>query len=380
MHSDTLVAGIGDFAPLPTASKELSYEALPSAQGRVERFAFTGAGAEYFGIWITNLLLSIVTLGIYSAWAKVRNKQYFYGNTVLDRAAFHFLARPSQILKGRLLVLAFFLAWSVISETLPWFDLVVLLVVIPALVPFAVVRSRKFGARYSAYRHLAFGFDGTRREALVVYVLLSAASVLSAGLLHPYAVYRRKRFQIEHTRFGRTFFSFRGTPRPFYRIYGMAVGLAVPLALISGLLLQEAFGVFTLLAGDNPRTLADAPSSGIILSALAIVVTLASIIAVGIYLQTALANEIWNRTSLGPHRLRLTLEYPRMLWIQLSNAAAIVGSAGLLIPWAQVRAARYKVERLSFLVSGSLDEFVGERARGIGARSAPQSLQSSSSL
>src|SRR5436305_11873488 len=40
--------------------------------------SFTGSGSEYFRIWIVNALLSIITLGIYSAWAKVRTLQYFY--------------------------------------------------------------------------------------------------------------------------------------------------------------------------------------------------------------------------------------------------------------------------------------------------------------
>ncbi|MEX1058239.1 MAG: DUF898 family protein, partial [Natronospirillum sp.] len=43
--------------------------------------AFNGRGGEYFGIWIVNIALTVLTLGIYSAWAKVRNKRYFYGNT-----------------------------------------------------------------------------------------------------------------------------------------------------------------------------------------------------------------------------------------------------------------------------------------------------------
>ena len=34
---------------------------------------FRGNGYEYFRIWIVNILLTIMTLGIYSAWAKVRN-------------------------------------------------------------------------------------------------------------------------------------------------------------------------------------------------------------------------------------------------------------------------------------------------------------------
>lgn len=45
---------------------------------------FRGTAKEYFKIWIVNVLLSIVTFGIYSAWAAVRTRRYFYGNTVLS--------------------------------------------------------------------------------------------------------------------------------------------------------------------------------------------------------------------------------------------------------------------------------------------------------
>lgn len=53
-------------------------------------FEFTGNGAEYFRIWIVNLVLTILTLGIYSAWAKVRHNRYFYGNTRMGVAAFEY--------------------------------------------------------------------------------------------------------------------------------------------------------------------------------------------------------------------------------------------------------------------------------------------------
>jgi Zn-dependent protease with chaperone function len=48
-----------------------------------EQLRFTGKGSEYFGIWIVNLLLTILTLGFYSPWAKVRRMHYFYRNTQL---------------------------------------------------------------------------------------------------------------------------------------------------------------------------------------------------------------------------------------------------------------------------------------------------------
>jgi Zn-dependent protease with chaperone function len=76
-------------------------------------FEFRGRAGEYFGIWIVNVLLSIITLGIYSAWAKVRRLRYFYGNTWLDghnfeyHADFDALAIAAGQPSGRLSLLFF---------------------------------------------------------------------------------------------------------------------------------------------------------------------------------------------------------------------------------------------------------------------------------
>ena len=59
--------------------------------------SFTGKAGDYFGIWIVNLLLSVVTLGIYSAWAKVRRMKYFYNNTLIDGVGFDYHAKPIAI-------------------------------------------------------------------------------------------------------------------------------------------------------------------------------------------------------------------------------------------------------------------------------------------
>src|SRR5919107_969742 len=64
---------------------------------------FVGTGSSYFGIWIVNLLLTVVTLGIYSAWAKVRRLQYFYRHTELAQTGFDFHGSPKRILLGRII-------------------------------------------------------------------------------------------------------------------------------------------------------------------------------------------------------------------------------------------------------------------------------------
>ena len=89
-----------------------------------KNFSFTGTADAYFGIWIVNILLTILTLGIYAAWAKVRTNRYFYGHTNVAGANFDYLASPIMILKGYLIAVAIFIIYSAISYLAPGFELI----------------------------------------------------------------------------------------------------------------------------------------------------------------------------------------------------------------------------------------------------------------
>src|SRR6187549_2650949 len=86
--------------------------AVPPTPKPLVRISFEADGAEYFRIWITNVALTVVTLGIYSAWAKVRRQQYFYRTTRLDGSSFDYHGQPLAILKGRLVGFALFSTYS----------------------------------------------------------------------------------------------------------------------------------------------------------------------------------------------------------------------------------------------------------------------------
>jgi uncharacterized membrane protein YjgN (DUF898 family) len=83
----------------------------PQTSGQHE-IRFTGDGATYFGIWIVNLLLTIVTIGIYSPRAKVRRLKYFYGNTLLDGSPFDYHGSPLALFKGRIVGVLLLVAYS----------------------------------------------------------------------------------------------------------------------------------------------------------------------------------------------------------------------------------------------------------------------------
>ena len=71
--------------------------------GQTFRFQFRGNAREYFGIWIVNILLTIVTFSLYAPWAKVRRLRYFYGNTLFYRRKFDFTGVPTRIMIGRII-------------------------------------------------------------------------------------------------------------------------------------------------------------------------------------------------------------------------------------------------------------------------------------
>jgi uncharacterized membrane protein YjgN (DUF898 family) len=149
----------------------------------VARFAFTGRGGEYFRIWAVNLLLTLATLGIYSAWAKVRKTRYFWQNTRLNGHVFDFHGRALPILRGRVVALALLLAytWSFEFSRTAGLATVALLL---AIGPWLFVKAQQFKFGNTSWHGLRFGFVATPRQGYrtvvpVLVLWLSGAVVAS---------------------------------------------------------------------------------------------------------------------------------------------------------------------------------------------------------
>ncbi len=141
---------------------ELAAPAITTAKTDAVAFRFTGRGGEYFRIWIVNLCLSLITLGIYSAWAKVRRVQYFCRNTSFAGASFDYHGAPIAILKGRIVATVLFAIYTLagrfsLGAGLCAFALIVM------VMPFLLVRSFRFRLHNTRYRGLRFAFHTQER-------------------------------------------------------------------------------------------------------------------------------------------------------------------------------------------------------------------------
>lgn len=322
---------------------------------RTHTFTFTGSGKEYFNIWIVNTLLRIVTLGLYSPWAKVRKRRYFYGNTLLNDAPFDYLADPLAILKGWFIAGLFFGAYSFAAQVNPIIGAVFMIVMF-ALFPWVLVRSYSFNLRNSSHRNIRFAFRTDYREAYRVFLWWQLLVPLTLGILGPYVVYRQKRFLVENSSYGTAPFSFHATPRQYYRLF-------LPLFILIPVLAAFLGGLAYLGQQAGQQALKGNP----LLSLVPFVILIAIYFVAGLYIPTAMANLSWNSTEIGGNRFVSTLRVRDLLWIYLSNAVAIMFSLGLLAPWTAVRLARYRIDKLALRGQGDFDSIAAGNAETVGA-------------
>src|SRR5258706_13977989 len=135
----------------------------------LNRVDFTAATDDYVRLCILNLALPVVALGIYSAWAKVRKRRYFYSHTRIDGEGFEYLANPIAILKGRLIAVALFGAFYAAGHFAPLYQLI-LWIPLAIAAPWLTVRSLPFNAYNTAYRNIRLRFHGTYQDCLKLIV------------------------------------------------------------------------------------------------------------------------------------------------------------------------------------------------------------------
>jgi uncharacterized membrane protein YjgN (DUF898 family) len=345
-------------------------DAPPAWQARAR---FTGTGLEYFRIWVVHLLLTLLTLGVYSAWAKARKLRWFARHTELAGDRFDFTGAPWRILVGRVLALALVLLWGHSFDLSPAFGVTVL-VLLCAVGPLLWAGAQRFRLTHLRWRGLAFGFEMPLAHTyavcvppLVVWALLPALPALQlprvwlVGLLFvavfglPFAHARFVQAQRRHASFGSQRFDFESAVPGFYRAYARTASLAVvAISAMAGLTL-----VAVRAAGASSL-----PTAWIGLIAAGVSALIAWVL-VWPFFVVRLQQTTWRHTRLGDVRFRNELDLRRLAPLVWKWTPLVLASAGLAWPFAAVALARLRVESV-VVESGRPLDAVAASAAGAG--------------
>ena len=318
-------------------------------EAKFKYFEFKGNASEYFRIWIVNIALTILTLGIYSAWAKVRTNRYMYANTYLNGSSFEYNADPIRILIGRIVVVSLYALFVLFSQYLFMFEIaggIALLAFI--LMPWLVRQAVSFKLRNTSYRNVPFRFEGKVSSFYVFFILHAILNIFTFMLIFPYTYVKFKKLIIDNAHYGDGDFEFHGKTGDAYAIYlkifVWSMLFIVAVLTIFNIVSTMLGGFFAeaALTGQNPEIISIVVVTGVFFIYIPFIFWNKG------FTDGYFSNFLRENTTLNSSPLKGELKPFKLGLIVATNALAIFFSLGLLYPWAKIRYLKYKAEHTSF--------------------------------
>ncbi len=305
-------------SPPPPGGPTIRVGPLPAESGgsQIRRPSFHGTGGSLFGIHIVNVLLTIVTLGIYYFWGKVRVRTYLLSQTEFEGDRFAYHGTGKELLLGFLKAVLIFGVPLALVANLPALvgggpEIAILAAVltyatITVFIPFAMVGARRYRLSRTSWREIRFSFRGRVLDFIKLFVVGSLLSAITLGLYYPIFETRRYGFMVSHSYFGSQGFQFDGKGRELFGSFLLAILLFLP---------TLGLAWFWFLAKKQ--------------------------------------RYFWEHTSLAASRFRSTVTGGRLLLLNLGNLLLLVVTLGWGWPWVVVRNVRFAFRYL--MLEGPLD-------------------------
>ncbi|UPT78356.1 DUF898 domain-containing protein [Sulfurovum sp. XGS-02] len=361
---------------------------------------FEGSGREYFKIWIVNVLLTIVTLGFYYPWAKVRNRRYFYANSILDGRNFEYHATGKQLFIGFLVAMSLFIAYVVIQQ-LSTIGSVILIGALFIAVPWLIWRSMMFNMRMTSFSNVRFGFVGKLRDSymnffvypallMIGYVVLAIGvevlmpilgmgltSLISMIVFLTFIVFavsfikkKNTEYFINLSRYGQGIFQTNVKTKEFMNIMVKTVGIALLTmlitALIIGALVYATVGLETLVsiqeAANDPQMMQAQMAAILPIVGLAYLGMILASMFIMAYAMTRQRTYVYQNTTLDDEiSFGSTLKAKQLAWVMMTNFLAVIATLGLAMPWAKVRVARVMLENTQVHTGAGFDQYMTQK-------------------
>ena len=291
------------------ASVQQSAEQIPSQGPKTYRLSFFGFGGSLFGMHLVNLCLTILTLGLYTFWAKVKVRSYLYSQTQCagDRFAYH--GTPRELLNGAgRATLLFGLPYLTLSMAPRYFGMgaatvitgqVLSTILFMLFLPVAVTGARRYRLSRSSWRGIRFSFRGKAVEFMKLFLKGSLLTAVTLGAYYPLFEVRRQAYLLDHSYLGSERFSFDGDR------YGIARSFVG-----SVLLLPFTFGCSWF------------------------------------WYMAARQRYFWNHSTFCGGRFVCTVQGWPLFKLKLGNFLLLLCSSGLAWPWTTVRYTRFLFSNL----------------------------------
>jgi uncharacterized membrane protein YjgN (DUF898 family) len=376
------------------------------------RLRFSGTGGEYFRVWIVNVLLSIVTLGLYTPWARRRTARWFYDHTLIASSPLEFTAPLRKMVFSFILFALLYIAYQIAAETGQETMVLFFIIAAAVLAPYiwgSAMRFRLASTRWRGLQlHFAAGWKDVYLASWPIFVMAATWIAISFGLemlaadLGAPAVRKPRGVQfpvVSPPMWGlialgvvvsllciiRVEFNYksllvlragigkqRGRWKPVYsdfvRIWGATIAV-----LLAGIALILALGAGALYTLQTLFSNARGPAMFVLILVTVLAVFLGLILVSAparAYREARMFKLIWSNVGLSQiARFKCDLKHWPFVRLRLKNLLLTLLTLGFYRPFARVSEYRMKADSVTLHVKGGLDQLVGDLVKqqeGIG--------------
>ncbi len=170
---------------------------------------FDGTAGRYFGIWIVNLVLTILSLGLYYPWAKTNLRKFIWNETRLNDDKFVYHGTGQELFKGFIITYAALFALMTLVYFTNW-GIILFYLALIVIVPFAMFGSWKYKMTRTSWRGIFFTFDGDFQEFLKIWFVHGLLTLVTFGIYGAWAWVKLRQYLFAHTKIGQNRLDFVG--------------------------------------------------------------------------------------------------------------------------------------------------------------------------
>jgi uncharacterized membrane protein YjgN (DUF898 family) len=264
---------------------------------------------------VYHFLLTIVTLGIFSFWAKTRVRRYLCSQMEFLNHRFHFHGEGKELLRGWLKgmpLLAFLFFSPRIAPVLLSSPILLAFIQFAAslgfllLWPIARVGAYRYRMNRMSWRGIRFRFSAPTGEYFGISVIGYIQMLFTLGVASPFVANRQRQYLYNHTSIGNRSLQYTGEAGDLFWTWIFAIPMLV---------FSWGLGWF--------------------------------------WWSAARSRYCWRHTTLGDARFRCTVTGRGLAWLFITNAILFVCTLGLGSSWAAMRTLRYWSKHLT--LEGPLD-------------------------
>jgi uncharacterized membrane protein YjgN (DUF898 family) len=198
---------------------------LDGRSGATLRLAYRGTGGDLFFVFIKNVFLTLVTLGIYSPWARTARRNYLWRQVEIDGQRLEYTGTGMELFIGYLKVALVYLVIGLIrggaTAVSPKAGTVASFVVglaVVCIVPFAIYWSRRYLLGRTRWRGIRFGLSGDAGDFAKMFIKGTLLTFVTLGFYAPILNNRVYGVIMNNTRYGNTPFSYDGRDGEAFKI------------------------------------------------------------------------------------------------------------------------------------------------------------------